>query len=326
MDEIGVGIIGAGWMGQNHAGTISGLAGARLVAVADRCASTAQAVGTEFDANWCSDASELVARDDVDCVIIATSDDAHVGPVQAAAAAGKHVLLEKPIATTLADADQIIGSCVAANVKLMLGFVLRFDRRYARVREAVAAGEIGELESVFCRRTNLVTSQERLQGRVSVLSFLGVHDFDIMRWVSGSDVMRVHTEAVWNVHQKNGYDVEDTTWTLLRFRSGAIGSLEAGWVVPETFPTKADFKLEVTGSQGMIQYDLTKQELMFTNADGHYAERFNPMLRDQDAYFVDCVRNGTMPSVTGQDGRAALEISLAAQRSSIEERTVQLPL
>lgn len=326
MKELGVGIIGVGWMGQNHAKAVREIHGARLVAVADAFEQTARSVGEQFGVDWHVRPADLVARRDVDCVIIATSDEAHVGPVEAAATARKPILLEKPIATTLADADRIIRCCETAKVPLMVGFILRFDKRYARVKEAVAAGEIGELESVFCRRTNLVTSQERLKGRVSVLSFLGVHDFDMMRWVAGGEVKRVHTEAVWNLHKKAGYDVEDTTWTLLRFENGVIGSLETGWVLPTTFPTKADFKLEATGTKGMIQYDLTRQELTFTKPDGHYTERFNPMLRDQLEHFFDCVREGREPLVTGRDGRAALEISLAAQRSAKEQRIVELPL
>ncbi len=324
--ELGVGIIGAGFMGRLHAKTLRAIRGARLVAVADALRETAVQAASEYGVESCRSAADLVRRDDVDCVIIATNDEAHVEPVAAAASAGKHILLEKPIATTLPDADEIIRLCQAARVKLMIGFVVRFDPRYARAKEAVAAGEIGEVESVFCRRTNLVTSQERLKGRVSVLSFLGVHDFDIMRWIVGSEVRRVHTEAVWNLHRKHGYDVEDTTWTLLRFHNGVIGTLETGWIVPAAFPTRADFKLEITGTRGMIQYDLTKQELVFTKEDGHYAERFNPMLQYELEHFLDCVRADTVPLVTGADGRAALEISLAAQRSAKEERIVELPL
>ncbi|MEW6355306.1 MAG: Gfo/Idh/MocA family oxidoreductase [Planctomycetota bacterium] len=324
--EVGVGIIGVGWMGRKHAEALAAIPGARLVAVADVFQKTAERVGGELDVDSYTDPRELTEREDVDCVIIATNDEAHVQPVAAAASAGKPILLEKPIATTLADADQIIRICERANVKLMIGFVLRFDKRYARVKEAAANGEIGELESIFCRRTNLITSQERLKGRVSVLSFLGVHDFDIMRWVAGSEVKRVHAEAVWNLHKKRGHNVEDTTWTLLRFQNGVIGSLETGWIIPTTHPTKADFKLEVTGTKGMITYDLTRQELMFTTDQGHYAERFNPMLQYQMEHFLDCVRNDTEPLVTGIDGRAALEISLAAQQSAREERIVHLPL
>ncbi|NOZ22427.1 MAG: Gfo/Idh/MocA family oxidoreductase [Planctomycetes bacterium] len=326
LKELGVGIIGVGWMGQKHAEALADIHGARLVAVADAFKETAERVGGDFDVDFYVDPRKLAQRDDVDCVIIATNDEAHVQPVAAAAAGGKHILLEKPIATTLSDADQIIRLCERANVKLMIGFILRFDNRYARVQEAVANGEIGELESIFCRRTNLVTSQERLKGRVSVLSFLGVHDFDMMRWVAGSEVKRVHTEAVWNLHRKHGFDVEDTTWTLLRFENGVIGSLETGWVVPTTHPTKADFKLEVTGTKGMITYDLTRQELMFTTEAGHYSERFNPMLQYQLEHFLDCVRNDRDPLVTGIDGRAALEISLAAQQSAKSEQIVPLPL
>ena len=324
--DLGVGIIGVGFMGQLHAKAIPNIHDVRLVAVADASRETAVRVAKEYGADACFSSADLVRRKDVDCVVIATNDEAHVEPVAAAASAGKHILLEKPIATTLPDADKIIRICTKSKIKLMIGFVLRFDPRYARVKQAVAAGEIGELETIFCRRTNLVTSQERLKGRVSVLSFLGVHDFDIMRWVAGSEVKRVHTEAVWNLHKKSGYNVEDTTWTLLRFDNGVIGSLETGWIVPTTFPTKADFKLEAVGTGGMIQYDLTKQELMFTKPEGHYAERFNPMLQYELEHFFDCVRNDKTPLVTGADGRAALEISLAAQRSAKEERIIALPL
>ena len=324
--DLGVGIIGVGFMGQLHAKAMRSVHGVRLVAVADACKETAAQVGRQYGVDYCLAPEDLADRKDVDCVIIATNDEAHVAPVAAAASAGKHILLEKPIATTLPDADKIIALCKRSKVKLMIGFVLRFDPRYARVKEAVAAGEIGELEQIFCRRTNLVTSQERLKGRVSVLSFLGVHDFDMMRWVAASEVKRVHTEAVWNLHRKKGYDVEDTTWTLLRFRNGVIGSLETGWIVPTTFPTRADFKLEVLGTGGMIQYDLTQQELMFTKPDGHYSERFNPMLQYELEHFFSCVRNNKQPLVTGADGRAALELSLAAQRSAKEERIIELPL
>lgn len=313
-------------MGQLHAKTIRAIHGARLVAVADASREAAIHVAAEHGVDACATSADLVRRKDVDCVIIATNDEAHVEPVAVAASAGKHILLEKPIATTLADADEIIRLGAKSGIKLMIGFVVRFDPRYARVKQAVERGEIGELETIFCRRTNLVTSQERLKGRVSVLSFLGVHDFDIMRWLAGSEAKRVHTEAVWKLHRKMGYNVEDTAWTLLRFENGVIGSLETGWITPTTFPTRADFKLEVVGTGGLIQYDLTKQELMFTKPDGYYAEQFNKMLTYELEYFFDCVRNDKPPSVTGADGRAALEMSIAAQQSAKEDRIIQLPL
>jgi len=321
-----VGVIGVGFMGRQHAEMLSALADARLVGVADANEKAAEEVARALNVDGYGDYNELLGRDDLDCVVIATSDEAHVEPVRAAANAGVHILLEKPIATTIEDAHTIIDTCERCGVKLMIGFILRFDPRYKRVKEIVDSGDIGDVESIFCRRTNLITSQERLRGRVSVLSFLGVHDFDIMRWISGSEVERVHTEAVWNVHRRSGYDVEDTTWTLLRFRNGVIGALEAGWVLPETFPTKADFKLEVTGTRGIASYDLTRQELLVSSASGHFAERYTPMLRSELEHFISCVREDTEPSVTGRDGLAALEISLAAQLSARENRIVNLPL
>jgi len=326
MEEVGVGVIGVGFMGLKHAEAVSSVPGARLAGVADLLPDAAAEAGERLKVDAYSDYAKLLQRDDLDCVIIATNDEAHVEPVQAAAEAGVDILLEKPIATTMADGRAIIETCRQFGVKLMIGFILRFDPRYQRIKEAADKGELGQIDSIFCRRTNMVTSQERLKGRVSVLSFLGVHDFDVMRWISGSEVKRVFTEAVWNLHRKHGYDVEDTTWTLLRFHSGVVGALETGWVVPTTFPTKADFKLEVTGTKGMAAYDLTKQELLFTTPEGHYAERFSPMLENELKHFIDCVRTGRPPSVTGEDGLAALEISLAAQLSAKESRVVELPL
>ena len=122
---------------------------------------------------------------------------------------------------------------------------LSTDPRYALVKQRLDDGELGELDAVFARRLNNVGSQDVLRGRVSVLSFLGVHDFDYILWLSDSRPVRVHTESVAKVHRAAGYDVEDHTFTLVRFADDSIACVEAGWVLPDSHPRRADIKLEV---------------------------------------------------------------------------------
>jgi UDP-N-acetylglucosamine 3-dehydrogenase len=161
-------VIGAaGAMGQVHTRTYRSLPAARLLGVCDVDAATlAAAAGDAPVGRRYQDYEALLADPEVEAVSVCTPDGQHVGPAVAAAQAGKHVLLEKPIATTLEDARTIVRACSAAGVVLLVGHVLRFDPRFVAAREALSAGELGDLLTVFARRANGVGAQDRLRGRV----------------------------------------------------------------------------------------------------------------------------------------------------------------
>jgi UDP-N-acetylglucosamine 3-dehydrogenase len=180
------------------------------------------------------------------------------------------------------------------------------------------------LEAAFARRLNNIGSQDVLRGRVSVLSFLGVHDFDYLLWLSGSRPVRVHTESVARVHKAAGYPVEDHTFTLIRFASGAIACVEVGWVLPDVHPRRADIKLEVIGTRGMAQVDLVPNELAFCTERGWEVAPVGHAIDAEVGHFLDCVRKGQQPLVTGQEAREALRLSLAAQESAETGRIVEL--
>lgn len=324
MEPINVAVVGVGVMGSQHVEAYSRSPAARLAAVVDVREDVARQVAQRSAARAFADTREMLENADVQAVSICTDDERHVQPALACLAAGKHVLLEKPIATTIADADAIIAAAGQAGVKLMVGQIVRFDPRYAHVKQRLDSGELGELVAAFARRLNHVGSQEVLRGRVSVLSFLGVHDFDYLLWLSAGKPVRVHTESAAKVHKAAGYEVEDHTFTLIRFAGGAVGCVEAGWVLPNSHPRQADFKLEVIGTRGMAQVDATSQDVVVCADRGWEVPRIGRALDAEIAHFLDCVLNDTPPLVTGEDGREALRLSLAAQESARTGRIVEL--
>ena len=325
--QVGVGVIGVGVMGENHAQAYSRHPLANLAAVCDVDGDRANAIAAQCGGEAYTDAAQLLARDDVEAVSICTPDHLHVEPTLAALDAGKHVLLEKPIATALADADTIIAAVKRASTKFMVGFIVRFDPKYAKIKEMLETGELGELESLFARRQNSLAAQDVLKGRVSVLSFLGVHDFDIMCWLADSRPVRVFTESVFGVLKSRGFDVEDQTFTLVRFENGVAACTDIGWALPTTHPRKADFKLQAIGTKGVADLDMVEQGLRTClEGAGMQFPSFGHSIDAEVGHFIDCIREDREPLISAQDGRVALEVSLAAQQSAETHEVVTLPI
>jgi UDP-N-acetylglucosamine 3-dehydrogenase len=328
MERIRVGVVGAGFMGERHARILASLADVNLVAVCDTRSEAAGRVAGLTGAQAWTDSEALLARGGLDAVVICTPDAFHRAPCEAAAGAGVHVLLEKPIATTVADAEAIVAACRSAGVVLLVGHCLRFDARYDQVRSAIAAGEVGEVQTVYTRRANTVAAQDRLGGRCSLPLFLGVHDYDVMRWLAGSEVTRVSAESKWGFLRSQGFPVEDANCALLRFESGALGIAELNWILPRGFPAGGDHRAEVVGSRGAlhlatletglrrsdaarsIQVDTTSAPLV----QGHAGGMFYWEMR----HFLDCVRGRARPLVTPHDAVMALRVALAVERAAAD--------
>ncbi len=322
---LGIGVIGMGVMGFTHAMEYAGNAKAVLRAVADISAESVGRAIERFGVAGYTDYQKLLEREDIDAVSICTSDDAHVLPTLAALSSGKHVLLEKPVATSIEDADTIVQAAAASAPKLMMGHTLRFSTRYQKAKELVSGGAIGSVQSIFARRTNVIGSRTRLKERVSVLTFLGVHDFDIMRWVAGSEVVRVYCEAADTPPDAGpGWGKDDVTFTTLRFASGAIGCAEFGWILPPNHPSGHDFRLDVTGSNGCLTLDESTDGLSVVGPAGHSQPAVTARTAATVGAFLDCILRDTPPPVTANDGRAALLIALAAMESAATGRPVSL--
>ncbi len=326
------GVIGVGTFGSMHARVYAEMESADLVAVADIQAERTQHFASQYGARGYTDYDELLEKEDLDIVSICTSDELHLKPVLAAAAAGKHILVEKPLAINVSDCDIMIQAAESAGVKLMVGQILRFDPRYYVARQAIADGQIGTPVHIFARRNNLLTSALRLGDHTSVLFFLGVHDIDFINWCVESKVERVYAESVVRTFPEK--NIADSYLALIKFQDGTIASLEVSWILPASFSKRLDARFDAVGTEGAIYVDGSGQAVEIYRADESscpdvmYAPeirgKYTGILRDEIAHFVECVQQDKTPAVTGQDGKAAVEVVCAIARSVEKQQPVYL--
>lgn len=334
-EPLGVAVIGAGGhMGRLHAQTYASLDAARLVAVCDVDEAAAREVAAQYGAAAYASADSLLARADIQAVSICTPDQLHLAPVLAATRAGKHVLLEKPIATTLDDARAIAGACAAAGVTLLVGHVLRFDPRFVAAKQALDSGELGALQTLFTRRANSVAAQDRLQGRVSLPMFLGVHDYDLLRWYAGSEVAEVVARSRWGLLQRAGYHVEDATTAILTFESGVMATSELSWILPRPFGPGGDHRVDLNGDAGCLKIASLESGVTKSSAAGNvWVDPFTaPTVYGVQAgsfanelrHFLRAARGLEPPALTPDDAIAALEIALAVTNAASTRQPVRL--
>lgn len=326
-EPLGCAVVGLGMMGERHARIWAELPQMRLVALYDvvpgKAAQVAGQLGLPADVLCAASLQEAVSHPQVQVVSVCTDDQSHVEACVAAARAGKHVLVEKPLATSVADCDAIIAACDAAKVKLMVGHCVRFDPRYAVAQQAVAEGQVGEIVQVFGRRNNVVSSGRRIGARTSVAFFLGVHDIDIIRWVVGSEIVRVHAESACKVLAD--IPAEDAIFTVMKFANGAVGCLETCWVVPEGVPNTLDARLEVVGTAGRVAVRVGDESCEVAGPDRALRPdvAYGPVmlgqqfgaLRTQLEHFADCVLRDRAPAVSNSDARAAVRVAEAIHES-----------
>ena len=322
MKAVNIGVIGLGAIGQKHCQSLANIREAQLIAVADIDERVLTKTAEQFQAEPYADFRDLLAHDGLDAVVVATPDDLHLEPCVLAAQAGKHILVEKPIATTEADALAIMKAAEISGVKLMVGFTLRFVPHYSKAKAAVADGKLGQLISIFARRLNVASQAERIHGRCGVLHFLGIHDFDAMRWIVDSEPVSIYSEASTSVPRK--YPHEDETFTIIRFANDVIGCAHIGWNLPDNHPGGRDFKLDISGDQGSLNMDLAAQGLYIYSDAGHSYPSTAPGLIEEDRAFVKCILDDTPVPVTGKDGLVALKMVMAALESIEKQSVVHL--
>lgn len=330
--NIRMGLIGAGRMGKVFAHTLAfTVSEVDLVAVADADPATGAEVAARFGAkSHYTDYRELLERDDIDAVVIATPTSTHSQVIKDASAAGKHIFSEKPLGQTLEMCDEAMTAAKTAGIKLQLGFMRRFDAAYALAKKKINEGAIGQpvvLHGISRDPNcpNLEFAKRSNSG--GLIMDMGVHDFDLARWLMGSEVVRVQTEGDCLVYPElKGVGDIDNAVINLKFANNTVGNID----VSRNAVFGYDVRTEILGSEGALQIGslqqtatlvLTRQGITHDTIPGfmaRFADAYAAEVRD----FVSCILEDRAPSVTSDDARKATAIGMAATLSLDEVRPV----
>ncbi len=315
MDKVGFGVIGTGFWGRNHARVLSELGNTRLVAVCDVDASRAEAVGSKLGAAWYSSDEDLLRRKDVEAVCICTPTTTHASVASKAIRYGKHMLIEKPVASTVAEAQRILRQVSGKDVRVMVGFIERFNPALRGVKAIVERGDLGEVVLAFARRVG--KWPERI-GDVGVVKDSAIHDIDIMRFLFKEEPQSVYARA-----GSLGHKFEDYAQIMLSFSGIKTGFVETNWLTPHKVRT-----LTVTGRDAIASMDFITQEITVEDVEKETKRRppAGEPLKLELQHFADSIVESREPDVTLLDGLRALQISDAALRSARTGKVVPLAL
>ena len=341
---VGVGFLGSQFVSGIHARALVRNPHARLIGVASPTPGHAETFAETYGlSHHGTDHRPLLERDDIDMVVIGTPNDTHCPLVLDCAAAGKHVVLEKPMCLSMAEADSMVAACKDAGVLFMYAEEVCFAPKYVRMKSLLDAGALG--------RPTLIKQSEKHDGPHAphfwdvdragggVLADMGCHGIAFARWMMDrTPIVSVYAQLSTQVHGDKTRG-EDNALLILEFEGGCLFLNETSW----TKPGGMDDRSEVHGSEGVAYADLLHGNSIETYSSGGYdyavekgggtqgwsftiyEEEWNYGFWAEFDHFVDCVQNGTAPLVTGEDARAVQEVLFAAYESARTGAKVALP-
>jgi predicted dehydrogenase len=337
MRTINVGIIGTGWCGgiRAEACRASPLVGdlhiaeideARLRAVADKTRPVSATI----------DYRKLLARPDLDAVLIcATPETTHYPMAKESLLAGKHVLLEKPIALTLPEADDLIALARSRGLSFTIGYSQRFNPKFAYVKRSIAEGTIGEPVSALVSRHITRGLGNKITGRIklSPAAMEATHDIDFLLWcLAPRRPVRVYAQQA----QKIMRDAADCVFLVVTLDDGVVFTVGAGWVLPPAYPNFSSTWIEVVGTEGAILIDDTHRDVVLNTMQKGIVFPLSTMpgekvghvyagpMEAETIHFLECVAYGRAPLVTAEEARLVMQVYEAADLSAVEHRAIDL--
>jgi UDP-N-acetylglucosamine 3-dehydrogenase len=314
MKKLGVAVIGTGGWGKNHVRVYKELASAELVAVCDVNAERAKEVANQFGVKAYTNSTRMLKNKEIEAVSVCTWSTKLAGEALKALKAGKHVLVEKPMATNTKQAEKLLETAEQNGLHLTVGFLMRFIPGLQHIREAVENKKIGELVCATARRVS--QWPERI-GDVGVVKDTAIHDIDVMRYIFNEDPITVYAKTGSMRHIK----FEDYAQIMLTYRDGKSAFIESNWLTP--YKTRL---LTVTGSGAIMRLDYMTQELWIEEPKENLQPRYSwqEPLKLELQHFADCILEKKKPLITGVDGLKALQVAEAALRSSAKNRAIKL--
>ncbi|HIC89806.1 MAG TPA: Gfo/Idh/MocA family oxidoreductase [Anaerolineae bacterium] len=323
---IRVGLIGTGWVARYHAQAYQRLEGATLAGVADQDYSKAQSFARRYSAVAHPLVADLLTSE-VEVVDICTPTPTHKDLAVRAMGLGKHVLCEKPIARTLDEAEAMVEAAHKAGVKFMVAHVSRFEADHRLAKEVIERGDIGQPRMGWQAIVGPFPGWSSegwfadFAASGGPLLDLAIHSFDYLNWIFGSQVRSIYALGI-----RQRIHLETHTLSLLRYEDGGMALVEASWAMPTGSPLLV--RTELVGEAGVIRWDSQSTMSLRLMKEGGAHQDFVPVAEDgftaEIRHFLECVRDGKPPLVSGEEAIAALRVSLAAIESMTTRRPVTL--
>jgi len=316
MKKLRIAVIGAGFWGKNHIRVLSELQQAELVAVCDVNKQRATAIAEKYGIKPYTSSRELYKKESFDAVSICVWSTELFKESMEALNAGKHVFVEKPMASRVEEAEKMLETAESAGLHLTVGFIERFNPAVVRLKKAIDEGEIGQPVSATGKRVS--KWPERI-GDVGVVKDTAIHDIDLMRYIFEEDPVSVYARAGSLRHRR----FEDYAQVMLAFPNGKSAFLEANWLTPYKVR-----RLTVTGSEAIITIDYITQKITIETSNKTLIPRheWKEPLKLELQHFVESVLNNNNLIVTGLDGVKALKIAEAILESAEKNRLIELNL
>ena len=327
-----IAVFGAGRIGHRHARTVaSEVFGARLASICDVNLEAAKALGELTGCDRCTASpTEILQDPSIDAIIIGTSTDSHASLIEAAAAAGKHIFCEKPIALDLETTDRAIAAAEKAGVRLQIGFQRRFDKAYARASQMISNGELGQVEAIRdTMRDPNPPHESYIPTSGGMFRDMVIHDFDCVRWLMECEPVEIFAMGANLVDPMFAkYGDIDTCAVTVKFESGALAVIDAS----RRSGFGYDIRTEIFGSTCALMIGESRETSLYRlDSSGvcsdhiyWFLERFDAAYVAEIRAFVQCLRDDEPVPVTGADGRAALAMAYAAEASLAKHAPVAM--
>jgi predicted dehydrogenase len=342
MDQINVGIIGTGWCGGIRADTcaaspyvdqlhIAEIDSARLAEVQEKTGATSAT----------ADYQDLLKNDDIQAIIIsATPEVTHYPFARECLQSGKHLFLEKPLALTLTQADELVALSKANNLKFTIGYSQRFNPKFAYVKQCLDDGTLGSPVSALVSRHITRNLGKKIGGRIklSPAAMEATHDLDFVLWcLEPAKPIRIYSQVV-NKVMRADYGVEDCQWIMITMDDGTVLTVGAGWILPPAYPNFSATTIEFVGTEGALLIDDTHRDVIQSTMNGGVVFPMSTMPGEQvghvfagsmDAettHFLDAVARDKPVMVSADQARQVMEVYIAADMSAERNEPVALPL
>src|SRR3989442_9880598 len=344
MKQIGVGIIGTGWCGGIRAQTCAASPLVKSLHLAEIRPERLAEVESATDARSAvTDYRELIANTEIEALYIsATPETTHYPIARDCLAAGKHVFLEKPLALTLAEADELVAAAHERNLKFTIGYSQRFNPKFAYVRKSIRDGSIGRPVSALVSRHITRNLGKKISGRIklSPAAMEATHDLDFVLWcLEPAKPVRVYSQINFGtMRETTGAQVPDTQWITVTMDSGVAFVIGAGWTLPPGYPNFSTTWIEFVGTEGAVMVDDSHRDVVFNTMDkgmvlpmstmpGEAVERtYAGQMAAETIHFLEAVAFDRPVLVTPEHARMVMEVYIAADLSAESNEPVALPL